>query len=203
MKDTRRGMDEVSAQKAELRRAMQSIRAMQNPAMGHQLAALVLASDLIPEGAVIGGFMPLPSEIDILPLLHALHKNGHRLALPETPPKGQALIFRAWTPESQMRSGRFGTLYPHGAQLTPDLLLIPLLAFDTTGSRLGYGGGYYDRSIAQLPHAFRLGCAYAAQQVDVVPTELTDQPLHAIATEKAVRSFTEPRVVDTPHNPFN
>lgn len=182
-------MEEVSAQKAALRRIMRAHRATQSPALGQQLASLVLASAMIPPGAVIGGFMPLKDEIDITPLLHALHESGHRLALPETPPKGQGLIFRAWTPTTKMRAGRFGTLYPEADPLAPDWLLIPLLAFDLKGNRLGYGGGYYDRTIANLPEAFRLGCAYAIQQLDAVPTEPTDQPLHAIATEQAVKFF--------------
>lgn len=182
-------MEEVSAQKAALRRAMRARQATQNPALGEQLTAFVLASAMIPPNAVIGGFMPLQDEINIVPLLHALHKSGHRLALPETPPKGEALIFRTWTPTTKMHTGRFGTLYPAADPIVPDWLLVPLLAFDLKGQRLGYGGGYYDRTIASLPNAFRLGCAYAIQQVDNVPTEPTDQPLHAIATEKAITAF--------------
>lgn len=196
-------MDGISTQKAELRRAMRIRRATQDPALGQHLAALVLASGLIPPHAVVGGFMPLQNEIDILPLLHGLHKSGHHLALPETPEKGQALLFRAWTPESKMLTGRFGTLYPQGDLLNPDLLLVPLLAFDANGNRLGYGGGYYDRTIAALPNAFRLGCAYEAQQVEAVPTEPTDQPLHAVATEKAVRLFTQSGTANGLLNPFN
>lgn len=170
-------------QKAELRRAMRARRAMQAPGLGVRLKELVLASGLIPPHAVIGGFMPLPGEIDISPLLYELHRRGHRLALPETPPKGQGLIFRTWIPDTPLRTGRFGTEYPETSELVPDFLLIPLLAFDAQGNRLGYGGGYYDRTIAALPDAFRLGCAYAIQQVEAVPTEATDQPLHAIATD--------------------
>lgn len=180
-------MDEIRAQKAELRCAMRARRATQDPvASGQDLTRLVLASHLLPPGAVVGGFMPLPNEIDILPLLHALHDRAYKVALPETPPTGQRLLFRAWTPETKLRPGRFGTLHPEGALLEPDFLLVPLLAFDLKGNRLGYGGGYYDRTIDALPHAFRLGCAYALQQVETIPTEPTDQPLHAIATEKAI-----------------
>jgi 5-formyltetrahydrofolate cyclo-ligase len=70
--------------------------------------------------------------------------------------------------------------------VTPDLLLVPLLAFDHRGHRLGYGGGYYDRTLAALPHATAIGCAYAAQQVDDLPATAQDVPLHAIATERGV-----------------
>lgn len=179
-------MHSVSAQKADLRRAMRAHRATQDAALGTRLKELVLDNGLIPPHAVIGGFMPLPGEIDILPLLHELHQRGHALALPETPPAGQGLIFRGWTPDTPLRKGRFGTQYPDTPTLEPDFLFIPLLAFDSRGHRLGYGGGYYDRTIAALPSAFRLGCAYAIQQVETVPTEPTDQILHAIATERAV-----------------
>ena len=89
-----------------------------------------------------------------------------------------------------MRPGRFGTQFPDTELLEPDFLLIPLLAFDAHGNRLGYGGGYYDRTIEALPGAFRLGCAYACQQIKSVPTEPTDQPLHAIATDQALVGVT-------------
>lgn len=182
-------MDSLSAQKANLRHAMKARRALQDPAEGQRLAELVLASGLIAPHAIIGGFMPMRGEIDIRPLLHILHKNGHAIALPQTPPVGQRLIFRVWTPEAKMQPGRFGTYYPDTPLLEPNFLLIPLLAFDLMGNRLGYGGGYYDRTIAALPNAFRLGCAYAMQQTAHVPTEPTDQPLHAVATETKLIRF--------------
>lgn len=162
---------------------MQGLRAGLNPALGAQLAAHVLAAGIVPPGAVIAGYYPMPHEIDVLPLLHALHERGHALCLPETTPPGEALIFRAWTPGAKMIRGRYNTQHPEGPAQKPDFLLIPLLAFDSRGNRLGYGGGYYDRTLALLPHAYRLGCAFAAQQVAEVPHEATDLPLHAIATE--------------------
>ncbi len=179
-------MVEIAARKAALRRLMLARRESQSPALGHKLAEHVLASGIIPKHAVIGGFMPMRGEIDILPLLHALHAHGHRLALPETPPPGHALLFRAWTPGVNMLPGRYKTQHPDSPPLTPDFLLIPLLAFDFHGHRLGYGGGYYDRTLATLPHAFRLGCAYAMQAAETIPTEPTDLPLHAIATETGI-----------------
>ena len=173
----------VATQKAALRHLMLARRETQNPALGHALAKHVLASGIIPDDAVVGGVFPMRGEIDILPLLHALHARGHHVALPETPPPGNGLIFRAWTPSARMLQGRYKTQHPDGQVILPDFLLVPLLAFNKNGHRLGYGGGYYDRTMAALPNAFRLGCAFAAQEMDDIPTEPTDLPLHAIATE--------------------
>ena len=177
---------DLAEQKAALRAEMLGLRARWNPALGAQLAAHVLASGIVPAGAVVAGFWPMPHEIDIRPLLTALHERGHVIGLPETTPRGNPLIFRAWAPGVELARGRYGTMHPLGAAVMPDFVLVPLVAFDATGHRLGYGGGYYDRTLAGLPHAFRLGCAYAAQQVAHVPVEETDFHLHAVATEGGV-----------------
>ena len=106
------------------------------------LADQVLTRCRPPPGATIAGFWPMGDEIDIRPLLHALHALGHALLLPVTPPRGQALLFRRWAPGAAMEPGRFGTHHPAAAEAaTPDTLLVPLLAFDSRGHRLGYGGG--------------------------------------------------------------
>lgn len=128
-------------------------------------------------------------EIDIRPLLEALHARGHQVVLPETPPRGNPLIFRYWHPGMAMLRERFGTSRPSGDICVPDLLLVPLLAFDRRGHRLGYGGGYYDRTLAGLPDATAIGCAYAAQELDEVPVAEYDAPLHAVATERGVIRF--------------
>jgi 5-formyltetrahydrofolate cyclo-ligase len=153
---------------------------------GNALAAHVLHDCPPPPGAVISGFWPMGEEIDIRPLLHALHDRGHRVALPVTPRRGEALTFRGWQPGDVLVPERFGTMRPIGDILTPDMLLIPLLAFDAAGGRLGYGGGFYDRTLAGLPGRFRLGCAFAAQQVDAVPVGPYDIRLDAVATENGI-----------------
>lgn len=155
-------------------------------ACGTALAEHVLAACPPPSGAIVAGFLPIGEEIDLRPLLRTLHARGHTIVLPVTPPRGQPLSFRVWEPQAPLVTERFGTQAPTGPERTPDFLLVPLLAFDAHGHRLGYGAGYYDRTLAGLPDRFALGCAYAAQQVDAVPTGPHDIPLDAVATERGV-----------------
>jgi 5-formyltetrahydrofolate cyclo-ligase len=135
---------------------------------------------------MVGGFWPIGSEIDVRPALARLRALGARIALPETTPRGSPLRFRLWDEGAPLLPGRYGTLHPDGAEVEPGLLLVPLLAFDRRGFRLGYGGGYYDRTIAGWPGVCAIGCAYAAQEVPHVPTEQHDRVLPAIATERGV-----------------
>jgi 5-formyltetrahydrofolate cyclo-ligase len=179
----------LDAAKAAARGAALARRVGQDPDVGDRLAAHLLREDVVPPGAVVAGFWPIRDEIDIRPLLAALHARGHALALPVTGRRGEALLFRAWAPGEPLLPGRFGTSHPAGAAITPDVLLIPLLAFDGQGNRLGYGGGFYDRTIARLPDAIRIGCAFAAQELDSVPIGPYDQRLHAVLTETGLRHF--------------
>jgi len=183
--------------KRAARRQAKAARAACDPAMsaarGAALAEIVLRDAPPPAGAAIAGFWPIGSEIDIRPLLLALHARGHPVALPVTPPRGQPLRFRLWQPGATLRQEGFGTFAPEGAEITPDWLLVPLLAFDRAGNRLGYGGGYYDRTLATLPGRFALGCGYAAQEWPVVPAGSHDMRLDAVATEDEVIRCAEGR----------
>ena len=161
-------------------------------AAGQALADHVMRDCRPPPGAVVSGFWPLGPEIDTRPLLLALHESGHRIALPVTPRRGEALTFRGWHPGDVLVRERFGTMRPIGEILVPDVLLVPLLAFDAAGGRLGYGGGFYDRTLAGLPGRFRLGCAFAVQQVDAVPVGPYDIRLDAVATELGIIRCGEP-----------
>ena len=155
-----------------------------DPRMGVRLAGHVLASGVVRPGEIVAGFWPLAGEIDCRALLLALMGRGHMAGLPVTPTRGEPLSFRRWRPGTALRAGRFGTAEPTGAIIVPTLLLVPLLAFDRSGRRLGYGGGYYDRTLQRLGAGTRaIGCGFAAQEVDRVPTETHDQRLYAVATE--------------------
>jgi 5-formyltetrahydrofolate cyclo-ligase len=151
------------------------------------LADALLAKCPPPTGAIIAGYWPMGEEMDPRPLMLALASRGHALALPVTPPRGQPLTFRAWAPGAALRAGPMGTSEPFaGDELRPDILLVPLLAFDRVGRRLGYGGGYYDRTLAALPGAKAIGIAYAGQEMAEVPAGPQDFRLPLIATEAGV-----------------
>ncbi|WP_120005449.1 5-formyltetrahydrofolate cyclo-ligase [Teichococcus vastitatis] len=176
---------ELAAQKAAQRRVALARRAaLVVPGAGEALARNLLAAS-IPPGALVGGFWPMGEEIDLRPVLQMLHCAGCRLALPVTPRRGFPLIFQRWAPGEALVAGRFGTSVPAapGDPVRPDWLLVPLLAFDRRGFRLGYGGGYYDRTIAAWPGAVAIGIGYAGQEVPAVPVGPHDAPLSAIATE--------------------
>lgn len=180
-------MEDLEAAKRAARKAALNQRHSLDAAVaGLALASHVLQAYAWPPGTKISGFWPLGQEIDLRPLLNLLHEQGNHVLLPVTPPRGQPLTFRRWTPGMMMVRERFGTLCPTGEEADPDVLLIPLLAFDRSGGRLGYGGGYYDRTLARLPNRPRIGCAYAVQEVDVVPVGPYDIRLDAVATEVGI-----------------
>ncbi|HEY7552349.1 MAG TPA: 5-formyltetrahydrofolate cyclo-ligase [Hyphomicrobiaceae bacterium] len=140
-----------------------------------------------PAGAVVSGFASLPDEFRIWPLLRRLHREGFRLALPVMQGKLKPLLFRAWAPGDAMDKAVWGIPEPKAdkAVLEPDALLVPLLAFDLEGRRLGYGGGFYDRTLAGL-RARRsitaVGLGYDEQRVDAVPHLDYDQRLDWVLT---------------------
>lgn len=145
----------------------------------------------LPLPTIVAGVWPLPQEIDLRPLLGELHAHGHVIVLPETPPRGLPLIFCRWHPEAALLPGRFATRHPDGPVLTPQLLLVPLLVFDRSCHRLGYGGGYYDRTLAALPGVPAIGYGWSAQQVPTIPTGPYDRPLDAVATERELVERTQ------------
>lgn len=143
-------------------------------------------------GRVLAGYMPMRTEIDCLPAMaaHVAAGQGGRVCVPVIPGPAQALHFHEWTPGARMVAGAFGALIPEGgAELVPSVLIVPLLAFDRRGFRLGYGGGFYDRTLERLRArgpVTAVGFAFAAQEVAEVPTEPTDQRLDLIVTEAGI-----------------
>ena len=142
---------------------------------------------------VIAGYAPINHEIDVWPLLTNLRENGRRIVLPVIMGTEKPLVFREWTPKSKMDVDRYGVSYPaSGEILIPQLILLPLLGFTQTGDRLGYGGGYYDRTLDSLRRegeVFACGVAYAGQEVRDLPTDAHDAKLDGILTENGFRAF--------------
>ncbi len=145
--------------------------------------------------SVVAGYIPIRSEIDVLPALHLLHLQHIKICVPVISGAGQPLKFRQWTPDAGMEAGPFGVAVPRsGDWLIPDLMLCPLVAFDMRGHRLGYGGGFYDRSLAEIrgqKPVTALGYAYAGQQTKDLPVENTDQPLDGVVTETGIRLWAQ------------
>ena len=140
---------------------------------------------------IIAGYWPINSEVNILKLLNSLHLEGITLSLPVIIDKESPLIFRQWHPKETLTSGLYQILQPpsHCAIVTPTLIFIPLLAFDRQGHRLGYGAGYYDRTLSYLRKNTSLkaiGIAYAFQEFAAIPQESHDEKLDYIVTEKEI-----------------
>lgn len=189
----------IAAQKDALRAHARAVRAAL-PAAQRADAALRLAETFaavfsFTPGTIVSGYWPLGDELDPRLLLTALRRAGCRIALPVTGEKRSSLTFRLWEGDAKLVMGRFGALIPEdggAGPVAPDVVLTPLLAFDRGGGRLGYGGGYYDRTIGALRDAkpvLALGLAYAAQEMAAIPTGPYDRPLDAVATEREVVFF--------------
>ena len=148
----------------------------------------------LPPGAVVSGYWPAGAELDVRPLLERLAARGHRIVLPVVAERNAPLIFRVWRPGDPVVKGN-GAWVPSDSapQLTPDVLLVPLVGFDRRGTRLGQGAGYYDRTLPML-RADRaitaIGVGYAVQELSDIPTGPYDQPLDAILTEAGLIKVT-------------
>jgi 5-formyltetrahydrofolate cyclo-ligase len=161
-------------------------------------AACALAARMPPleitSSTVVAGYAPIRSEIDPVPLMQSLAARGAALAMPAIAARNAALVFRAWKPGEALVRGAFGIFEPPSTvtQVVPDIVLVPLAAFDRAGHRIGYGAGYYDRTLAQLCNGrpvTAMGLAFAVQEIPQVPALSHDVRLDYVLTEAKLFSF--------------
>jgi 5-formyltetrahydrofolate cyclo-ligase len=152
-----------------------------------------LPIEIVP-GAIVSGYSPIRSEIDPVPLMRKLAALGARLALPAVMARGKSLAFRAWSPDDRLMLGPLGILEPSPAatELIPDIMLVPLAAFDRLGHRIGYGAGHYDYTLAHLRKTkaiAAIGVAFAVQEIAAVPALSHDVALDYVLTEIQIFDF--------------
>jgi 5-formyltetrahydrofolate cyclo-ligase len=183
--------------KADLRAAALTARdalsSEQRTAAAQAIAMRGLPIDIAP-GSVVAAYSPIRSEIDPIPLMRTLAGRGARLALPAVMARGKSLAFRAWSPNDRLLLGPLGILEPSpaAAEIIPDIMLVPLAAFDRLGHRIGYGAGHYDYTLAHLRKVkpiTAIGLAFAAQEIKAVPALQHDVALDYVLTETHVLDF--------------
>lgn len=187
-------MTDLTKVKVEARRAAFARRkkahAEAAPGAAGQLSSVLAGY----RGVPLAGYMPIRTEIDPLPAMAEAAAHGS-VGVPVIQGNGLPLLFSRWEPESEMVDGPFGARVPAIADyFEPEILIVPLVAFDATGGRLGYGGGFYDRTLEQLRArraTLAIGFAYAAQEAEMLPSEPTDQTLDLIVTEAEVRTLAK------------
>ena len=173
--------------------ARDALTVEQRAAAAHAVAERGLPIE-ITLGAVVSGYSPIRSEIDPVPLMRKLAGQGAQLALPAVMARGKSLAFRAWSAGDRLMLGPLGILEPSPAatELIPDIMLVPLAAFDRAGHRIGYGAGHYDYTLAhlrKLKHIIAVGLAFAAQEIVAVPALPHDAALDYVLTETEVLDF--------------
>jgi 5-formyltetrahydrofolate cyclo-ligase len=165
----------------------------QRASAAQAMAKRGLPLDIAP-GMVVSGYSPIRNEIDPAPLMRKLAEQGAKLALPAVLSRGKSLAFRAWSPDDRLMLGPLGIPEPSPAaeELIPDIMLVPLAAFDRQGHRIGYGAGHYDFTLAHLRKAKAIiaaGVAFAVQEIKAVPALPHDVALDFVLTEKKVFDF--------------
>jgi len=186
----------IEEAKAALRKSAHARRAAL-PAEARAEAARAVARHFFETVAyapedVVAGYWRIRDELDCQPILVRLMDSGQKVVLPVVAGAGAPLDLRVWEADQPLYEAGFGTLAPSelAPRAEPDLILMPLLGFDAAGTRLGYGGGYYDRTLAALGRRPMLvGLAFAVQELDHIPREDHDIPLDAVVTEHGVRFF--------------
>lgn len=180
--------------KADIRKAMIEKR-MAMPAEARAEACSFIGKKILsialPQDAVVAGYKAIRGEVDIIRAMQACHEKHYVLCLPSIAPLQRVMRFLVWRPETVMRKGTHGTLEPDNAeQCEPTVIWVPMVAFDRRGHRLGYGGGYYDATLAHLkktqPNICSVGIAFACQEVETLPIQAHDVMLDFVVTEKEV-----------------
>lgn len=148
----------------------------------------------VKQGVIVSAYSPMKSEFNPVPLMRKLSESGATLALPVTPKRGNPLIMRAWAFGDEMASGVWGIREPksESPEVFPDIMLVPLAAFDRSGHRIGYGAGYYDMTIARIramKPVITIGLAFAAQEIPRVPATAFDARLDLVLTELETIDF--------------
>ena len=159
-----------------------------------RLVAIFKKNFRLSPGCVVSGYWPGRSELDIRPLMKSLHAEGHSIGLPVVVGRGKPLVFRAWQPGAVLETKKFGLKEPPASarELTPSVLLVPFLAYDAEGYRIGYGAGYYDMTLAELRsrgEPLAIGVGYAVQRVGRLPRGEHDQRLDWVVTEEYAERF--------------
>jgi 5-formyltetrahydrofolate cyclo-ligase len=187
-------------EKSRLRAELRAARATVSPTLAAEAAsaiadrALALTLEKLEHPAPVALYAPLPGELDCFPLLAALARLGYPTLLPVAGEKATPLTFRLWRPGAPLVAGRFGLSEPSASapEMRPEILFLPLLGFDNEGARLGFGGGYYDATLARLREkglTAAIGLAFSCQQAKEIPRERHDQKLDFVVTETRVFSF--------------
>jgi 5-formyltetrahydrofolate cyclo-ligase len=186
-----------SDQKAQLRAEVLARRDAMPAAERQAGAQTVTARDFpvpVRPGTIVSGFSPMKSEINPLPLMRKLAAAGAQLALPVIVGRGKPLIMRAWTFGDAFKAGQWGIRepLPEAPEVDPDILIVPLAAFDRAGHRIGFGAGYYDMTIhrlRQIKKIVAVGIAFAAQEIARVPATERDERLDLVLTERETIDF--------------
>lgn len=178
--------DEASARRADLATSVAD--------SSRRMAENFLTSIPVPNGATVSAYVAIGDEADPAPLIAALRSRGHTIALPRVVRKSERLAFHVYEPGATLVPGVFGLSQPapDWPEAVPDVLVVPLLAFDDQGNRLGYGAGFYDRTLADLrscKKVLAVGYAFAGQEAPAVPHHAGDQPLDWVVTEERARRF--------------
>jgi 5-formyltetrahydrofolate cyclo-ligase len=184
----------ISEQKSRLRVAALAQRdalpAAVRAAAAESIASREFPLKIAPE-AIVSGFSPMRTEVNPVPLLRKLADAGARLALPAIAGRGKPLVMRAWNFGDPLKPGQWGIRepLPDAPEVAPDILIVPLAAFDRAGHRIGYGAGYYDMTINSLrakKPAIAIGIAFAVQEIPKVPATERDAVLDLVLTEREV-----------------